>query len=103
MDGERERDMKHLIAMLMVLFCTRVGDEYPGHFICTDKDETFMQELNLSKLRAKPIPEEWTRVKLNLYPFRPIMGKSIWPFWGYRFKNISDQYNNGKKFNSARR
>ncbi len=81
--------------MPQTLYCLRVGDNYPGHFICTDKDEEMMDELDFNFLPGEKIPENLGRIKITFRPFYPINGKSVWPLWGYSFEDYSGKYNDG--------
>lgn len=91
--------MKYLFLLIVLIsvlsgcvtrYCTRIGGEYENHFICTDKEETFAEENDLSRLSGKQVPKEWTRVKIVFYPL----------FW-YKIKNFSGRYNSGEKFKCA--
>ena|SRR3990167_2176214 len=68
------------------LYCIRVGEEHPGHFLCTDKDETNVIELNLDKLPKEKVPPEWDRVKLSFSRD----GEKTY------IENYGNRWNNGK-------
>ena len=68
------------------LYCVRIGEEYPGHFLCTDKDETFVEELNLDKLPNGKVPQDWDRVRLSFSRD----GEKTY------IENYGNRWNNGK-------
>lgn len=75
------------------LYCTRIGnpgEQYGDHFICTDREETWMDEFVLSSVPE--ITDDMSRVRLSVY-------------FG-RWKKIEDwsyKYNNGQFINPARK
>ena len=82
-------NLKILNILSVVFYCTRIGSDYPGHFICTDKEESEMVEINLDDLPNQKVPYEWSRVRIEF---------SGYPSREYSLENYSNRYNDGTAF-----